>query len=110
MAAYAATIALDFPRTERVGNTALGILIGVCTLSNYNTTQAEITGITGRFKVDGIVRVIGDMSTAGYVTRWNAASKAFEAFVSDSVDGGVLVEAATDDNVGSFGFIAIGQL
>lgn len=111
MAAYAATVTLDTPRANRIGNTPFGITMGVCTLSNYNTTQAEITGITGEFRDGGALRVMCDaVSSNGFVPRWNSTSLAFEAFISDPVDGGVLVEATTDDDVGTFAFVAFGQM
>ena len=110
MAAYAATVTLDWPRAERVGNSALGLIAGVCTLSNYNATKAEITTITKHFRTGGKLRPIADgISTNGYAIRWITASKAFGAYRVDQVDD-PLEEAPDDTDIGSFGFVVVGQI
>jgi len=78
MGAYAETTTFDLPRVEKISNN-LGIISGECDLTNYNTTGAEITDLTGKFK--SILRVICDgMSKNGFIPRWNATDKCFHAF------------------------------
>jgi hypothetical protein len=109
MAAYAATVTLDFPTPIHLGNAPMAIIIGQCALTNYNTTPVAITGITGRFRAGGKLRVIPDsISTTGHAISWDEATSSFLAYVSADL-GGVLVEAADDVNCGVFGFTAIGQ-
>lgn len=109
MAAYAATVTLDFPHSQRIGNSAIGVMSGSCDLTNYNTTQSELTAITRKFRSGGILRVIGEVSSNGYVIKWNGTSLAFEAYRVDQVDD-PLEEAPDDTAVGTFGFVIIGQL
>lgn len=81
MAAYAATITLDFPTPGAVGNTKMGLLSGTCNLTNYNSTLVELTSITGRFLPNGKLRVVaGGLSSNGYVIKWDSSSKAFRAY------------------------------
>lgn len=81
MAAYAATVTLDTPRPGRLGSSPMGVLSGTCNLTNYNTTQAEITTITKAFKPDGKLRVVADgLSSNGYVVKWDVTAKAFKAY------------------------------
>lgn len=79
MAAYAATVTLDFPRPGPVGNTKMGVLTGQINLTNYNTTLAEITGITGRFKSAPRV-IVGGVSSNGYAVKWDPTAKAVKAY------------------------------
>lgn len=81
MAAYAATVTLDAPKPGRLGNTPMGVLSGTCNLTNYNTTQAEITTITKAFLTGGKLRVVADgLSSLGYVCKWDTTAKAFKAY------------------------------
>lgn len=82
MAAYAATVVEDLQRVERISRT-VGIMVGTCNLTNYNTTLAEITDITRWFlAVNRIFAVLTDaVSDEGYCFRWNRTTGAFECFV-----------------------------
>src|SRR3990167_6876595 len=80
MAAYAATVALATPKISKLG-VGIALLAGRITLSNYNTTHAEITGITGKFKSAVAPTVILDgISSNGYPVAWNPTTKAVKAF------------------------------
>jgi len=77
MADYACTVTLDLPR-QRISRD-LHILVGKVDLTNYNTTGAEITDITGKFI--SLKRVIVDgFSDNGYLVRWNTTDKCLHAF------------------------------
>lgn len=81
MAVYAATVTLDFPRAGRLGSSPFGVLTGVCNLTNYNSTLAELTTITKAFRPDGVLRVVADgLSSNGYAIKWDTAGKAFKAY------------------------------
>lgn len=83
MAAYAASITLDSPRPGRLGNSPFGVLSGTCSLTNYNSTLAEITTITKAFLTGGKLRVVADgLSSNGYVVKWDTTGKAFKAYRS----------------------------
>ena len=108
MAAYAVTVTFDQPMTERWGRT-LAAITGVVDITNYNSTLAEITEITNRFKILRIVIPDGK-SDAGYAFDWVPASKAFKVWQCDlsaSVDGPE-VECGDDVDVGEVQFLAIG--
>lgn len=108
MAAYAATITVDTPRANRIGNTNIGIISGTCNITNYNQTLAAITAITGKFS--GGLRVVAEGASAnGYVVTWNVAGSAFKAWKEGDA-AGALVQVANDVNVGTFNFIAMGRL
>ena len=78
MAAYAATVTLDIPHVERISRN-LGILTGICDVTNYNSTLVAITGITGYFKT--ILSCIAEgTSDNGYLFTWITASLAFKCW------------------------------
>lgn len=106
MATYTSTVTVDHPRAERISRN-LGMVIGVCDLTTYSTTGAEITAITKYFKT--IKRVISDsVSKNKYPVRWDATDKCFHAFtITDTA--GDLTELASGD-VGEIHFIAIGMM
>lgn len=109
MAAYAATVSVDFPQPVQFGRSTRSYISGTVTVTNYNTTLAEITGITKYFK--RLDTVIADGPTAnGYILDWNSTSSAFYAWQGDystSVDG-PLVQVASDTNLGAAKFVAFG--
>ncbi len=112
MAAYTATVSINEKSSIPVmGSGPIRILTGTITLSNYNSTLAEITGITKFFKRPANVALFaGPVSSNGYHVSWVAASKAIKAWkgdYSESVDGPV-VECGNDVNVGTIIFVAIG--
>lgn len=83
MAVYAATVTLDTPTPGRLGASVMGVLSGTCNLTNYNSTLAEVTTITGKFRPNGKLRVVADgLSSNGYVVKWDVAGKAFRAYRS----------------------------
>lgn len=88
MAVYAATVTLDTPRPGRLGNTPMGVLSGICNLTNYNSTLAEITTITKAFLTGGVLRVVPTSLTSnGYVVQWDTTGKAFKAYRSGAASG-----------------------
>lgn len=112
MAAYAATTTINEKCSiPLMGGGPLRILTGTVTLSNYNATLAEITGITKFFKRPASVTVLTPaMSSNGYWASWVGASKALKVWkgdYSETVDGPA-VECGNDVNVGTITFVAIG--
>lgn len=109
MAAYAATVTSLLDRGRKIDQvTGIGMFAGECNVSNYNTTLAEITGITGKFKT--VIAVVAGTSDEGYIFEWVDASGAFKAYTFDydAIADGPAIEAAIDTDVGSAHFIAIG--
>jgi len=90
--------------------TGIGMFAGQVDVSNYNTTLAEITGITGKFKSIIAVTTQGASDT-GWVPQWVTASKAFKMWEGnyDAADG-PLQEASDDDDTGAFEFVAYGLI
>lgn len=104
----APTVALDFPRVVRIGNTAMGILSGSVTVTSYDTAHPEVTAITKQFKPGGLLRVFPDaVSTAPRFVTWDSVTKSFKIYTTA---GTVPVEVANAVNSGVFGFMAIGQM
>jgi len=118
MAVYAATVTSTMKRAVKIDNVVgIGIFAGECNVTNYNTTLAEITDISKKFKT--ILTVVAGVSDNGHLLEWVDASKAFKAVtptnVSDQTPTADIVaagaaEAATDVDVGSAHFIAIGLI
>lgn len=79
MAAYAQTTTLPDLKAKKIAATGLGILRGSIALSNYNSTLAEITEITGKFRSAPTV-LLGAVSSLGYLVAWDTTSKAIKAF------------------------------
>ncbi len=109
MAVYAATVTSLMKKAVKVDQvTGIGMFAGQCDVSNYNTTLAEIIGITGKFK--SIIAVIAQgASDTGWVPQWETASGAFQMWEGnyDAADG-PLQEASVDDDTGAFEFVAFG--
>lgn len=80
MGAYAAAVTLTTPNAAKFGNGGYRLLAGQCTISNYNSTLAEISGISKMFKSGAPMTVVCDVSTNGYIVRWDRTSKAFKCF------------------------------
>ena len=79
MANYAVTVTLDQRSAAKFGNGGFKLIAGQVALSNYNSTPAEITGITGEFKT--LLRVVCDgVSSGGYLVRWSKTDKALKAY------------------------------
>lgn len=106
MAAYAASVTSSMKRAVKIDQvTGIGIYTGRCDLTNYNTTLAEITAITGKFK--SMISVVAGIAEGGDWIEWSPTDKSFKAYVSNATSG-ITEEVATDVDVGEFDFIAIG--
>ena len=85
--AYVASVTTPMNGPERISR-SLGLLAGKVTISSYNSTLVEITGISRYFKTgsiagftSGIISVACEgMSSNGYMCEWSANAKAFRAF------------------------------
>ena len=119
MAAYAASVTSVMRRAVKIDAVVgIGMYAGRCDLTNYNTTGAEITAITGKLKTRIAVLTDG-LSDNGYIVRWDPTDKAFHAFYptnsSDQTPTADIVaaaaaEVANDVDVGAFDFVAYGML
>ena len=111
MAAYAATVTIQGKKAWRTGPGSFGILRGTVNVTNYNTTLAEITGISKKFR-DTPTVILNSISSLGHCGEWVAASKSIKCWFPTQQTGGAGnragIEAATDTNIGVFSFIAIG--
>ena len=106
MAAYAASVSSLMKRAVKIDAVmGIGIYAGRVNLTNYNSTLAEITGITGKFK--SMIAVVPGVAEGGDWLEWVHASGAFKAYVSNATTG-VTEEVAADVDVGEFDFVAIG--
>lgn len=103
MAAYASSVAVSDVAAQVLAATPLRVLRGTLTVSNYNQTLAEITGITKYFRTAPTVLLGGVFSGGNHVGQWNAASKSVKAWVTTTG-----AEVANDVNIGSVQFVAIG--
>ncbi len=104
MAAYAQTTTLDQRIPFKVpGQPGYKIITGSINLSNYNATLAEITTITSKFKSGAPRVILGGVSSGGHLVQWVTATKAVKAIVASTG-----VEAATDVDVGTINFMAMG--
>lgn len=110
MAAYASTTTVDQKNAERISRN-MGMITGVCDVTNYNTTLVEITKIT-RFFVT-VFSVLAGISDNGHTFLWVRASKAFKAFktalptgsvvVTGGQAAGTAVQITPDTDAGVFG-------
>lgn len=107
MAAYACTVTPDTPVALKLLQFfGIGVLIGKANISNYNTTPAEVTGITKYFRTTPCVVPTGVSSGAvKQLVRWDRTAKAFKCYVPTTG-----AETATDVNVGEVDFIAFGRV
>lgn len=106
MADYAATVTSKMRRAVKVDQvTGIGMFTGRCDLTNYNTTLAEITAISKKFK--DVLTVIAGTAEGGNWIEWDHTSNSFKAYVSNNTTG-VTEEVATDVDVGEFDFVAYG--
>ena len=117
MAAYANTITATMLRAVKIDQVVgIGMYMGRCDVTNYNTTLAEITDITGKFGT--LIEVIcSAISDNGYLMRWDKVGKAFKAYyptdISDQTPTADIVaaaasEVASDVDVGVVEFVAYG--
>jgi hypothetical protein len=111
MAAYAATVVspLRKPLKLFAKDPGVEIYYGTVDITNYNTTSAEITAITGKFRSAPVVIVSG-VSDNGYGCRWDATDKSIHAYTYDYDAGadGAAIEASNDTDIGVVHFIAVG--
>lgn len=106
MAAYAATVTKTFPKPIKIDDVVgIGILVGTVDITNYNQTNAEITGITGAFK--SVLAVIVGPTDTGYVLEWK--TNTLKAWTFEDTNN-VPVQVASDIDVGAGTFIAIGLI
>ena len=119
MAAYAAAVTSDMLRAVKVDQvTGIGMFSGRCDVTNYNTTVAEITDITGKF-VNDPLSVVAGVSDNGYIVQWDKTDKGFKAYYptnsSDQtptadIAAAAATEVATDVDVGEVDFVAYGLI
>ena len=85
MAAYAATVTSTLKRAVKVDAVdGIGMFVGKCDITNYNTTVTEITGITGKF--GSLLQVICTaISDNGYIVRFDATDLGFKAYYPTAV-------------------------
>lgn len=103
MAAYTSSVALDDAGPIRMANSRHKIIRGILTISNYNQTLAEITGITKYFSGTPTVILGGVFSNGNHVGQWVPASKSVKAYVTTTGS-----QVANDVNMGTVPFMAIG--
>ena len=111
MAAYAATVHLDVPKAKRIPGTGFGFITGTVDVTNYNSTLAEITAITKRFK-SNITVILSSLSDIGYWGTWVDGDKAVKCFLGDYNNGsdGPAIQLGNDIAAGAFHFVAFGVL
>ncbi len=118
MAAYAAAVTSKLKRALKIDQvTGIAMFCGEVDVTNYNTTLAEITGITGKFRT--VLCVIAGVTDSGFLLEWIDATGAFKAFTptnasdqtptADIVAAGA-AQAAVDVDVGSAHFVAYGLI
>ena len=112
MAAYAATVTSDLKRAVKIDQvTGIGMFVGKCDITNYNSTRVEITGITGKLR--SLIEVLCTaISDNGYLIRWDKTDKAFKAYYPTAADtpaGTITNGAITDGAVTVVGGQAAGS-
>lgn len=118
MAAYASTVTAVMKRAVKIDSVlGIGMFVGECNITNYNTTLAEITDISKKFK--SVLAVVAAVSDNGHLFEWIDATKSFKVVTptnasdqtptADIAAAGA-AEAATDVDVGSAHFIAYGLI
>ncbi len=103
------------PRPIRFWGGGWGMLIGTLDITNYNATTTEETGITKFFKPfhigatsHKVFILCQSTSSNGYTMDAITTTGKFKAWQESGSDTGARTEAATDTNVGTLEFIAIG--
>ncbi len=86
MAAYAATVTSTLKRAVKIDMvTGIGMFVGKCDITNYNTTVAEIKGITGKFK-NLMQVVVSAISDNGYLVRFDETDLGFKAYYPTALE------------------------
>ena len=116
MAAYASAVTSAMRKAEKIGNN-LGIFVGKLDVTNYNQTTVEETDITKHFLpsgvsgyAKGILACLFISSENGYVLGFDKNTGKIKAYYGDydAVADGALIEVASDTDLGTFDFVAIG--
>lgn len=104
-------LTFDTPIQQRIGNRPFGLVSGSVSITSYDTAHPAVTLLTGKFKPSGLLRVVcGGVSSLGFAVTWDKATSSFKAFNSNGASPAALNEAANAANVGTFDFIAMGQM
>lgn len=106
MAAYAATVALSIPHGVQVAPN-INMIMGSVDITNYNSTLAALTAISGAFRGNYAV-VLSSISDNGYYVSWVAASNSIKAWQSLTADAST--EVADDVDIGEVSFVAFGVI
>ena len=109
MAAYASTVTLaaGFRKAEPFKGGHVGIIVADVNITNYNTTLAEITGLTAYFRNLTSICPCGP-SDEGYTFSYDSTNQSLKAWTTQT--SGVLVEASSDTDVGSVRVHAYGNM
>ena len=94
-------------------NPGLRVLFGLIDVSSYNSTKAEITGVTKHFSNTSPHVIIDGVSDNGFLGIWDQTNGFIKAFALDATlsvtaSSTNLSEAVDDKDVGVFNFIAVG--
>ena len=85
--AYTATVTSPMKQAERISRN-LGVFVGKCDVTSYNSTLAEITDITKHFVpssvsgfTQGIIAVVpSGVSDNGHIFEWDYTTGAFKCY------------------------------
>lgn len=104
------TVTLDLRYPQKAGGYGkIGVISGSANLTSYSTSKTTLTAVNALFR--NLYRVVTDgVSSNGYAVRWDTAAKAFRAYDTGAASGNALAEAVNATNVGTFNFLAIGQI
>ncbi len=101
-------VTLDFPKPVRLGNSPMAVLAGSVNCTAYDTAHPAVTAITGHFRTSGKLRIVPEgLSSGGWLVQWDTASSSFKAY---SALAQPATEATSTAAVGTFDFIAVGQI
>jgi len=106
------TLTFDTPKASRIGGAGvLGVVMGSANLSSYSTSKVALTALTGMFVPStGILRVTtSGVSSNKFIVQWEHSSQSFRAWICAGT-AAVVGEATNGNNVGTFDFIAVGQM
>lgn len=113
MAAYASSVTLYTPNTQRISRN-LGVLMGSIDITNYNSTTTEETDITDKFLASGqtgldkgILALQITSSEKGYVLQFDPTTGKFKAYEPGSnAIGDITITAPTTLTSGSVTSVA----
>lgn len=79
MSAYASSVTSTMIKAVKVDSVkGIGLFVGQCDITNYNSTLVEITAITGKFRT--MLTVVAGVSDNGYLVQWDSSDEAFKAY------------------------------